>query len=342
MLDLRKLGVGVAQKPTVDGAVNEYTYPEVTQSPYFNNPPRKIIFINGMQNSGEDHVRSALALSWVQMCTVIGIYNLSSGLIADFAQCVADKNQFNGPRAALTRPFTSSRMTEREAVAALARNRCQVSVFEVLRRPENRQREIFAHSQGNLILSNALQAIAAVEGPSGVSGRVVNTFGSPAANWPAGIIKREHGFSADPVTWLAGFDWRFNISKVGMPLDSANPLTHSFLEYMTVDPEFLVNRFRWGGLRMTLNLDEDGLAECLADMGGNLERVRRVFEHLDRRHNSDVDDVAVRYVGHVRKRPELAARLRSDRALRDLLIKAMDEGYTSAAEKDAITYLRSL
>ena len=329
--------------PRVDGAINQYAYKEAVASGYFDGK-RHVTFINGMNNTGEDHAESALALSWVQMCTVTGVFNQSGGGLTDFLQCIADKNQFDGPVSFSAKNTVAIgsmfglRTTVEAARNALRRNPAQVALFDHLRR--HRRREIFAHSQGNLILSNVLQAIAASEGRGAIGGYKVYTFGSPAVNWPAGLTKYESGFTWDPVTFLAGFDTSWTISKVGMPKGSLNPITHSFLEYLKCDPAFVVNRFRVGGLRITWDMDEEGLAECLAAMGTNTPRVRAVFEHLDARHTSDADDVAVLYVREVRKSPGLTAAVKADKPLVDLLVRVMDDGWTTDDEKAAIAFLQ--
>jgi hypothetical protein len=342
-----KLDLVGARVPQSDGEINEYAYKEALESTEFDRV-RKVIFINGMRNDGVAHAESALALSWVQMCTVVGVYSASSGRLRDIAECVGDKAQFDGPASfsARTRVAIGTAvggLTSVEAARrALSRNRAQVELFDRLRRPENRHWEIFAHSQGNLILSNVLQAIAAADGPHALSGRIVHTFGSPAVNWPAGITKHEHGFTWDPITFLAGFDSTWTISKVGMPRDSNNPITHGFLEYLKRDPAFVVNRFRWGGLGVTFSMDEDGLARALAAMGANTRRVLAIFEHLHRKHSGDADDVAVRYVLLARQSPATIAAIKANRPLVALLIRVLDEGWTSGEEKNAIAILQGL
>lgn len=331
--------------PVEDGDINRYADIGASESRYYA-ANRRVTFINGMDNSPKAHRKSAQALSLVQMCDVTGVFNKSNGGFRDFLQCVADKNQFDGPASfsAKTKIAIGSmfggRTTVEVALSALSRNPAQVKLFGHLRL--HRRREVFAHSQGNLILSNVLQAIAAVDGEAAIRGYKVYTFGSPAVNWPAGLTKYESGFTWDPVTFLAGFDKSWSISKVGMPKGSLNPITHSFLEYLKCDPAFVVNRFRVGGFGVTFNMDEEGLAECLAAMGGNVKRVADIFEHLDEKYdNSDADDVAVLYVGHVKKSPALAAAVKSDKRLTDLLIKVMDEGWTSDDEKQAIAFLKA-
>ena len=145
---------------------------------------------------------------------------------------------------------------------------------------------------------------------------------------------------ADPVTFLAGFDASWTISKVGMPKGSLNPITHGFLEYIKCDLAFVVNRFRWGSLGVTFDMDEEGLADALVAMGGNTRRVLAIFEHLDDKHNSDADDVAVLYVQRIQKSPGLSAAVKADRPLTNLLVKVMDEGWTSNDEKKAIAFLQ--
>ena len=341
-----KIDLSGAKIPTVDGDINEYVSKEAVASGQFDRS-RKVVFVNGMLNSGENHAESALTLSLVQMSTVIGVFNATVSGWKDFLQCLADKNQFDGPASFSAQNKVAlggllGRTPVDTARAALARNASQVPLFDLLRKPENKHREIFAHSQGNLILSNALQAIAAVDGPAGLAGYKVHTFGSPAVNWPAGLVKFEHGFTWDPVTFLAGFDASWSISKVGMPSGSLNPITHGFLEYLKCDPAFVVNRYRVGSWGITFNMDEDGLAAALIAMGGNTRRVSAIFVHLDKKHNSDADDVAELYVDRLRKSPATAAAIRADRSLVALLVRILDDGWTSAGEKAAIEFLRGI
>ena len=339
--------------PQADGEDILYTNPEAAAQTEYFHPHRRVVFVNGMDNTGEDHARSALALSLVQMCPVIGVYNRTAGKAADLWQCLWDKLQFQGPLAASAADKVSARngfwnrllrgeRTPEQAVRqALGRNEAQAKLFDLLRLPANARWPIFAHSQGNLILSNVLQGIAAVDGPHAITGREVHTFGSPAVYYPPGLMLYEHGFTFDPVNWLSGFDASFSISKIGWPTGAKQPFAHGFLSYLKDDPEFVVNRFRTGGWGMTFNMDEQGLANSLAAMGANMPRVRGVFEHLARNHKSDVDDVAVLYVKAIRGKPAAQA-LAADRTLVKLLIRSMDEGWTSGTEQAAINWLKSI
>ena len=344
--------MAINTKPTRDGETTVYENEEAKRSKWWN-PRGKVIFVNGMLNSGENHRESALALSLLQMCRVIGVYNLSNSFLGDLGQCIADKYQFDGPLAhdpkqALDAVLEAEAKGLSRAAAmekVLERNPPTLTLFRLLRGQEHRETPVFAHSQGNLILSNALAAISAVDGRDALVGREIRTFGSPTKNWPDGITPIECGFSFDPVTWLAGVDWSFRISKLGRPSGSVNPITHGFLLYVQEDAAFIVNRYRWGSLGMTFSLDEKGLAGALVKLGRNMPRVRAVFEHLQRNHRSDVDDVALLYVEALRKasnRAELFQFIKADYRLHRLLIKAMEDGWTSRRERNAITLLESL
>lgn len=334
--DFRTINLSEGKSPGGDGDINEYRYSLAVASNNFN-AKRKVVYINGMQNDGTTHRTNALALSWVEMCTVVGIYNATSGFLKDAGQCLGDKIQFNGP-------FVSSKaMTRGQALGYLSRNPAQVRLFEYL--SIHRRSEIFAHSQGNLILSNVLHALQAVHGPTSLAGLVVRSFGSPALNWPKGLVRRhENAFTFDLVSLMG--PWGLSASKVAVGRRSWNPatwnpLTHGFLEYLLQDAAFFVNRFRVGGLGLTVNMDEDGLACGLACLHFNLERVYRIFEHLNECHNSDADDIAVRYVTRLKERhPSTLAVLRKDEKLKHLLIRILKEGVTWSDEAKAIKILQ--
>ncbi|MCA9126275.1 MAG: hypothetical protein KDB22_04280 [Planctomycetales bacterium] len=338
----------VPKKPDADGEVNLYVNSAASGSHYFDRN-RYVIFINGMGNSPTDHVESALGLSELEMCSVVGVYNKSSGTIADLMQCLGDKQQFDGVLADTPAKLLKANPNMSPVAAmeqTLSRNQACLSLFRVLRDHRYRSADIFAHSQGNLILSNALSAVLVVGGPVALQGRKVYSFGSPAMNWPPGLERQEYGFTFDPVNWLAGLDTSFTISKVGLPINGDMKfISHSFKSYRDNDPAFVVNRFRIGGWGLTFHLDKAGLAAALVKMGRNVPRVFGVFRHLDQSHNFSVDDVALLYVQKIQAlgshSPTLAA-IKQHPRLRDLLIHSMKTGYTCSEEKAAIKFLESL
>jgi hypothetical protein len=351
--------------------MNIYITREAAKSNYFS-PEKKAVFINGMMNTAQNHKESALALSLLLMAPITGVYNQKDGLIPDLWECLVDKMQFDGPLSVSAKNVLSARKSFSDMLDALegmqpkksrakimedilSRNPPAVTAFRLLRDPSYKSTPFYAHSQGNLILSNALAAVAAVDGSQAISGRKVFSFGSPTVNWPGGINHKEFAFTADPVALLSGVDWGFKISKLGVHSYQNTSkqvvktfISHGFEIYAHNDPEFVVNRFRWGGWGMTFNMDEKGLAGALISMGRNLDRVLGVFKHLDADRNSDVDDVAYYYVEELKARPASvdagAARhaLKQHKILRTLLIKVMDEGWTTSKERDAMDYIRDL
>lgn len=358
------LGGSINQVPSQDGEVNTFVYWRETAAPadkppQWFDPTKRVFFVNGMMNSGADHARSALNLSRLNQCPVIGVYNKSGGFFRDLSQCITDKWQFDGPRLVPGRTVSQRFEEFHQAYSArrpgttrdqsmdylLNDNPAAAATLGVVRTLA-KSVPLFAHSQGNLILSNALSALKILDGPEAIRGRSVQTYGSPARNWPKEVTLREHGFTYDPVTWLT-LRFSFDISKVGVPetgIDAilTQPVSHSFDTYLKSDPEFVINFFRWGGLRMTFSMDEEGLAQALVDMRRNVPRVIGVFERLHSAHESDVDDVAVEYVRRLRddKDPTLAGSVLASDPLRKLLIKALDEGFTGPAERVQLEYLR--
>jgi hypothetical protein len=345
------------QPPRADGQVQLY---ETEQKPVVTEwykPARRAVYINGQVTSGERHRDSAQAVSLLQMCPVIGVFNQASStawhaVMFDTLQSLGDKWQFDhpfggGPAKYFDRHANGTggdRVRAMEDV--LARNAATLATFRLFRSGEVPPGSpVFAHSQGNLILSNALTALALINGPAAVAGIEVHSFGSPTVHWPAGIKHYDHAFTGDLVALLNPVP-NFCISKVGLPT-GVKPwgfVSHDFFLYLKDDAQFVINRHRWGGWGVTFNMDEDGLAETLVGMGDNEPRVRAIFERLDRKHRSDADDVACAYVKKMRANPDRAAALQRMRRapLIPLLIRLMDEGWTSAEERATIDFLRAL
>ena len=89
--------------------------------------------------------------------------------------------------------------------------------------------------------------------------------------------------------------------------------------------------------------DEPGVAKALGtEYRTNSAFVHRVLVSLDADYNSDVDDVAVMYVGYAQRDTAIRDVIKANRNLRDYLIKVMAEGHTSADEQSAIAFLKKL
>lgn len=336
--------------PSNDGSVNDYQNAEAKSTRHWQ-ARRNVIFINGMDNSPQDHVDSALGLSKLQMCTVTGVYNQGGGTVTDLVQCLGDKWQWNGfgpgkmideVRTMYFNATGSPTKAEQGIIESLSRNGAAVPLFHLLRsKPENL--DIFAHSQGNLILCNVLTGIQILEGSNALNRFTVHSFGSPTVNWPKGFTHRVHGFTFDPVGWLAGFDSSFSVSKVGIPTipEGLGLFSHGFKSYLADDATFVVNHYRWGSFGMTASMDEKGLAQALKNMSINIPRVRAIFQRLYKAHSSDVDDVAELYVNMIKNNTQILGAVKADTGLRKLLIKSMEEGITFPGERAAINLLKS-
>lgn len=345
-------------EPKLDGEVNVYVSTEVGAKSWFDTR-KKVIFINGMLTSGKDHVERADALSTLLGCPVTGVYNKTESGLTDFAQCITDKIQFDAATVRTGRVFTFhdwkmivdvALIAARTKVPSTSRvdfvrrliegNPATAALYDLLQAPgyEHSSVQIFAHSQGNLITSNALTALALAKGELAIEGRIVNSYGSPCRYWPERIIHKNNVFTFDPIGWL-DYKLTFNSSKVGVSV------SHDFKIYMEHDPEFVINRFRWGGYGMTFNMDEEGLANALVEMGPNPDRLYKIFKRLKDAHNADSDDVVVYYIRKLRKigqekvlRTMAAAR----KDLIELLITILDNGWTTSEERSFIETLQKM
>ncbi|HKO93259.1 MAG TPA: hypothetical protein VJU61_19020 [Polyangiaceae bacterium] len=93
------------------------------------------------------------------------------------------------------------------------------------------------------------------------------------------------------------------------------------------------------------HVDEEGLADALVSrLGIDLGSVILVFKELERSYTSDADDVALLYVERVQRagNPAIAQGLKLDKELQALLLRCLEEGWTSDREGRAIKYLKSL
>jgi hypothetical protein len=70
--------------------------------------------------------------------------------------------------------------------------------------------------------------------------------------------------------------------------------------------------------------------------------VHRVLRSMNDDYHADADDVALEYVGWLRRDPALARTVRATGPLRELLIQLLDDGWTSGDERSAILFLRGL
>lgn len=337
--------------PDRDGAVTRYVADEVRNKSWFN-PNRQIIFVNGMGNTGANHAESCYELSLMMGATVLGVYNRTDGFWSDLGQCIKDKINLSGAQSQSLMSFDSWKavvdmaylaarsnnpgLDKRDFVGTLiAGNNATHALYALLvgQGGTGPGIEIFCHSQGNLITSNALTAVAIAQGSQAIAGMQVNSFGSPCRYWPPGIARVNNAFTFDGVSFL---DLRMDLtsSKVGFKV------AHGFMEYARHDGEFVVNRFRWGGWGLTFNMDEQGLAAFCVEQGENTRRLRSIFTRLRDAHPSDSDDVAVAYVNLLSDQ-RIARLKQADPGFIDLLIGLLESGAVFGDERAAARRLRA-
>ena len=355
--------------PQVDGTVSCYVAEAIIGKPWYN-PARPVIFVNGMLNDGDGHRGGALFLSEMLGSRVYGVYNATRGGLTDLWQCITDKFKFASGQAAdqtvIARipKFGGDFQTwagfvelayqaEKAKAPALSKddyvytllgsNPATKSLYALLLAQPGGLLglPIHAHSQGNLITSNALTGVALARGLGAIAGLEVVSYGSPAQGWPAGLRRTNNAFTFDGVSFLDG-TMDFSSSKVGYKFaHGLNPLVHRFELYKDYDAEFIVNKFRTGGWGVTVNMDEKGLAQFCHQLGNNTDRLGRIFDRLEKAHWTDSDDVALEYV-----------QLKSDSQLAELnqisplfvaqLVRLLKAGYTSRGEQAAIDRLEAV
>lgn len=92
----------------------------------------------------------------------------------------------------------------------------------------------------------------------------------------------------------------------------------------------------------TVNMEEELLAKAIIDEHPlNMSIVYDVFYRLDNHYSSDADDVAALYIRLVKeKRGAEEKALKRDKKLVSLLVKVLDEGYTTGREESLARYLQ--
>lgn len=342
--------------PVRDGQIAFYVSEEAAKKPWFQ-PAKQVIFINGMNTSGLEHANGARDLSLIQACPVLGVFNRTNGIARDFIQCLRDRVTLLSPFAGSVADWTKSvdfafaaikvkspTLTRTAFVRGIIDgNAATLALYDHMVGLVPGQRlaaRIYCHSQGNLITSNALTAVAIALGPQAIQGIEVNSFGSPCHTWPDGLRRTNFAFTFDYVV-LATLSLDLNAVSVGFGV------SHGFAEYRRHDAEFAVNRFRTGGMGMTANMDEEGLADYCVSLGGNADRLTNIFTRLKDAHWTDCDDVAEIYVRKMRLGHDQVMRTlaRHSPALIRLISDCMTGvavNWLSASERIEVDYLRQL
>jgi hypothetical protein len=202
--------------PASDGEVNVYnlTGSSVTT-------PR-IYFVNGIRVVGREHALTAAYLSVLIERPVWGIYNKTAGVrlgsVVDIAQCLLDYTQNATARLGswgdLNKP---AKVPDHKIPEFLSRldnqyvvwNKATMALFKELVRNKGQRQLIVAHSQGNLITSNALFVMEDVFGSAGLQNIRVYSLASPSPAWPLGLRitnggggRQDNAFMNDMVSLL--------------------------------------------------------------------------------------------------------------------------------------------
>jgi len=186
--------------PAGDGEVNLYNLGKSSAV-----TPR-IYFVNGIRVLPRVHAVTASYLSLLIEHPVWGIYNATAGLYAgtvvDLLQCALDYTENAGARLSshnnINKPPKVSEDKVPEFLDGLEKkylvwNKATLSLFKDLVKNRHQQQMIIAHSQGNLITSNALFVLEDVLGSAGLQKIRVYSLASPAPAWPLGLRKTYGG-----------------------------------------------------------------------------------------------------------------------------------------------------
>lgn len=199
-------------------------------------PPRKgsypVIFVNGMQGSPIKFRAQACSVAALSGGPVWGVYNGSGdsfllgdnrgkakvagnepgNILVDLVECLTDKLQSTDWDQFTTwfkkKRGVSQQQIEFDMIANLSRfNRAAGSLYELLLKPGFENAHIVAHSQGNIITCNAVNALAATRGNKAIAKMKIHAVASPVMFWSeAGMFGEDivttHALANDLVAWL--------------------------------------------------------------------------------------------------------------------------------------------
>lgn len=197
--------------PSTDGEINQY---DVTNSNVGN--PR-VIYVNGMQTDGRTHAKTAALISLIVQQNVWGVYNKTQGFVVDGLQSGLDYIQNavgRGSRNSLTPnqnvpAHEVSKLADEIIAKSTVWNKATPALFRTLMRNIQSRQLIVAHSQGNLVTSNALFVIQSALGSQALKNIRVYSLASPSPGWPLGLRhtnggggRQENAFMNDLVALL--------------------------------------------------------------------------------------------------------------------------------------------
>ena len=201
--------------PSADGEINQYN---LTQSSAMS--PR-IHYVNGIRVLGRDHAITSAILSLLTERPIWGVYNRTtgsvSGLVFDVGQSALDYAQNAGARYGSKGLTPDQNVPDHEIPQlvddvirrSLVWNKATAALFKSIMLNRNSMQMIIAHSQGNLVTSNALFIVERVLGSAALKKVRVYSLASPSPGWPLGLRitnggggRQENAFMNDLVALL--------------------------------------------------------------------------------------------------------------------------------------------
>lgn len=205
-----------------------------------------VLFVNGIKGSPKKHRQQALMTSAFSGGPVEGVFNRSEGAPKDLKQCINDKrtsSEFMSVKGVVGGWIDSLAdfvgLSGSESVAkswieeSISDNLATLALFRRLLNANYRNATIVAHSQGNIITANALNAVAALRGRAAIENMRVIAVGSPVVFWSEVQNVHSFGFKNDLVALAsfsvgkdvayAGDNWYSGLSSVE-DIDSEEPL----------------------------------------------------------------------------------------------------------------------
>ena len=249
---------------------------------------------------------TAALLSLLTENPIHGVYNRStgaiSGLFFDVVQCALDYTQNSTARLSSHRNANSPLVPDHEVPALLDKvmkdsvvwNKATASLFKTLVENRASQQYIIAHSQGNLITSNALFVLEDMLGAAALRKIRVYSLASPAPAWPLGL-RRTHGgggrqenaFMNDMVALLRPHNLA---AKVGIERfqNEGDFRTHQGSGPVSLAPHdtqlnMALNFLRSirGDLGLTKDVGPDFLAKCAAQADAKFSKDRTWAQWFD-------------------------------------------------------------
>ena len=177
----------------------------------------RILYVNGMQTDGPTHAMTAATISLLTERPVTGIFNSTRGFLRDGLQSAKDWKQNAKARAASNSLTPNQNVPDNQVeqladdIIAKARiwNKATPKLFKILMQNIKSRQVIVAHSQGNLITSNALFVVQDALGSQALKNIRVYSLASPSPGWPLGLRhtnggggRQENAFMNDFVALL--------------------------------------------------------------------------------------------------------------------------------------------